>query len=476
MANIIFVAGIGFGDEGKGSVVDYLAFASKRPPLVVRYNGGAQTAHNVVTPDGKHHTFAQFGSGMLAGADTHLSRYVLINPVALETEAQALKALGFKEPFSYLTVEREALVTNIYQVAANRLRETLRNKNRHGSCGMGIGETVQDSLDHPDMTIRVDDLLNKGTLARKLRFSREKKLAEFAACDGIANDKNLLIIKETNPNRCAETYRDIGRRIQIVDHDFLLSYLQNNPKANIIFEGAQGVLLDLDYGFFPYVTRTDITFNNAYALLDGYSGPVRKIGVLRGYTTRHGAGPFPTEIRDADTEIAPDVHNTRGEWQEGFRLGHFDAVLARYALKVLGGVDELMITNLDKLGDNPKICLGYTIAPENAERLSGNHVDGKILVTDLPVQQPLNYYECVQEQPATLQEKLTEDLMKVVPILEDKPKSNRFYPDLIVSIIEELDTPVSLWSQGPTRQDKAAGNMDTETRSLELLAPEDMQW
>jgi len=441
VAKVILIAGLGFGDEGKGSIVDYLTrlYHSK---LVVRYCGGAQAAHNVVLPNGTHHTFAQFGSGTLAGADTLLSRYMMVNPLALEEEVQALVALGHS-PYNVLFVEGEALVTNVYQVAANRLRETIRNK-RHGSCGMGIGETAKDALEHPDMALRIGDLPNRDKVHEKLRFSRNLKLKEFEGCDIDAGDPNLLLLRdEAALSYYAVRYHAFGCKINIVDRNWLEFRLSRD--STVIFEGAQGVLLDQDYGFFPYVTRSDITFNNAYELLGDFNGPVRRMGILRAYMTRHGAGPFPTEVHDKDaagncTEYATDTHNKYGEWQQSFRLGHFDMVLARYALEVIGGVDELVITNLDKLRvtDRPSVCVGYVL-------------EKGVSITKLPVQQRLDLYGCLRGLEPNLdkQEELTRKIENAIPVVKLFDRS-AFLDD----IAQELKTPVTLCSTGPTYEDK----------------------
>ncbi|TDB72357.1 adenylosuccinate synthetase, partial [Actinomadura sp. KC216] len=160
----VIVVDLGFGDAGKGTVVDHLcstrpAFLGGRPPrppgergvaTVVRFNGGAQAAHNVVLDDGRHHTFAQFGSGTFTpGVRTHLSRFMLVDPLALAAEADHLRALGVADALDRLTADRDALLTTPYHRAANRARETARGAARHGSCGMGIGETVAYAQAHP---------------------------------------------------------------------------------------------------------------------------------------------------------------------------------------------------------------------------------------------------------------------------------------------------------------------------------------
>jgi len=427
MAHVIVLAGLGFGDEGKGSMVDYYARTTNvgetPSALVVRYNGGAQAAHNVVTPNNKHHTFAQFGSATLAGCRTHLSRFMLVNPIAMNREAVHLQELGIRDPYARVTIEADALVTNVYQIAANRIRENLRGVERHGSCGMGIGETVSDSIDHPEMAIRIKDLTDSQELLRKLRFSYDLKRASFNFTD----ERNSLYWPSP-PERLVELYLQFGDRLAsrggVVGPEHLQSAFKQD--MTIIFEGAQGVLLDQDYGFHPHTTWSDTTFSNADTLLEGH--PARRVGILRGYHTRHGMGPLPTQIRSSEV-IQADDHNSYGEWQDAFRCGHFDMVLAKYALKVIGGVDELVITNLDKLVDRPNVCVGYKLA------------DGS-QIAELPV----------QKQPVDLdqQELLTNMLNGIQTaygVIYESPK------DLVRAVREELGE-IAICSTGPTSLDK----------------------
>ncbi|MGC5031423.1 adenylosuccinate synthetase, partial [Micromonospora sp. DT229] len=133
------VVDLGYGDAGKGTVVDWLC-ATRPVQMVVRFNGGAQAAHNVVLPDGRHHTFAQFGAGTFhPGVWTHLSRHVVVDPLALAAEADHLAELGVPDALDRLTVDGEALLATPYHRAANRARELSRGADRHGSCGLGVG-------------------------------------------------------------------------------------------------------------------------------------------------------------------------------------------------------------------------------------------------------------------------------------------------------------------------------------------------
>ncbi|MCB1077284.1 MAG: adenylosuccinate synthetase [Verrucomicrobiae bacterium] len=149
MRQAFLTVDLGFGDAGKGSVVDFLTRA-QAAHTVIRYNGGAQAGHRVVAATGQgapqEHVFAQFGSGALAGAATHLTRYMILDPLAMLAEAAHLQQLGLTDIFQRTTIDAQALVITPFQRAVNRLRELARGQGRHGSCGIGIGETVADSL------------------------------------------------------------------------------------------------------------------------------------------------------------------------------------------------------------------------------------------------------------------------------------------------------------------------------------------
>jgi len=396
MSTAILIAGLGFGDEGKGATVDWLT-RTTGAHTVVRYNGGAQAGHNVVTADGRHHTFSQFGAGTFAGAKTHLSRHMLVNPIFLLSEGKHLLEIGEKDVYDRLTVDEGALVTNPFQVSANRIREMARNEGRHGSCGMGIGETVADSLAPETPKLYVNDLSKPGTTRTKLAASRKQKMMELVElhlkdcpvsnaswnymtlaqteCSCPFKREWEVIVDETTVDLALERYAEFVARVRIVRSYYLSDIMR---EGTTIFEGAQGMLLDQDYGFHPYTTWTDITFGNADDLLAvqrgwdtrsegdvfvaeflesaGFKGEVRRIGVLRSYHTRHGAGPFPTEDASLDN---PEPHNANGPWQHGFRQGHFDLCLARYAVAAIGGIDELHLTHLDRIQNEQKVCVQY---------------------------------------------------------------------------------------------------------------------
>ncbi|MBB5957949.1 adenylosuccinate synthase [Saccharothrix tamanrassetensis] len=337
----VVVVGLGFGDEGKGAVVDALC-RDGSVSAVVRFNGGAQAAHNVVA-DGRHHTFSQFGSGTLAGVPTLLSRHVLVEPIALAGESRELAALGVADPLRLVSVDADALLTTPFHVAANRAREDARGPDRHGSCGKGIGETVWYSLltgraagevvEHqvvpgtPGEAPRVGDCARPRVLRRKL--------------DALARFYEPLIGDGTSVDELVSLYSAFADAVRVVGSD---EVAQLADAGRLVLEGAQGVLLDERYGFHPHTTWSTVTPRNARELLGGR--PARVLGVTRTYQTRHGAGPLPTEDR-AVLDRFPERHNGSGEYQGAWRAGHLDAVLLRYAVAACGGVDGLAVTHLD---------------------------------------------------------------------------------------------------------------------------------
>nr|WP_221377760.1 adenylosuccinate synthetase [Actinoplanes polyasparticus] len=336
MTEHVAVVDLGYGDAGKGTVVDALC-SRERPRAVLRFNGGAQAAHNVVTEDGRQHTFAQFGSGTLRGVPTHLTRFVVVDPLTLAAEGAALG-----NPYELLTVDGDALLATPWHRAANQRRERERGGDRHGSCGLGVGETMAYALSHADAP-RVSDTLSRTRLRRRLA-EVESRLGPA----GVPLDDVL------------EAFLAFGRTVPIVS-GYEAKLLREGP---CVFEGAQGVLLDEWRGWHPHTTWSTTTFDNVAALC----GSFRRLGVVRTYTTRHGAGPFVTEDLALDL---PEGHNATGEWQGAFRAGHFDAVAHRYAVEVAGGVDGIAVTHLDVPDRCPalRICESYTVDDEPWTRI-----------------------------------------------------------------------------------------------------------
>lgn len=346
----LIVAGLGLGDEGKGSVVDWLV-RRHRADLVIRYNGGPQAAHHVVLPGGLTHCFAQLGSGSLVrGVRTYLSRHMLIDPLALHAEAAALGRVSLEEVWSRLFIDSRCLVVTPFHRLLNQMREVARGEARHGSCGRGVAEAQLDSERGGLPVVHMGDLRDPARLAATLRVLWHVKI----------DQAEQLIEQNPTVHRLRPLLEDLKQphRVDALLESFVTLVRDRGvtlcdwppPSRVVVFEGAQGVLLDREHGFFPYVTPSRTTFANALALLDEWAPRAERvrIGVLRAYATRHGAGPLPTEDAELTARLQ-EPHNGLDLWQGVFRVGWFDAVLGRYALRATGGVDELVLTCMDRL-------------------------------------------------------------------------------------------------------------------------------
>lgn len=422
------VVDLGFGDAGKGLMTDYLV-RRHEAKLVVRFNGGAQAGHNVVTGDGRHHTFAQLGSGsFVPGVNTHLASPVVVHPTALRVEAERLQAHGERDVLSRVSVAPTCRVTTPYQQAAGRLRELLRAAARHGSCGVGVGETVADALATPEHTLHFAELLAPAKLRERLEAQRQQKLAELGAAatdssaPAVARELELLRDAEV-AERWLTLAAELAQSVRIASDEDALETVT----APVVLEGAQGVLLDEHVGFHPYTTYSRCTPHGAHALLASanWRFPVETLGVLRSYAVRHGPGPLPTE--DARVTLATaEPHNARGAWQGAVRKGWLDLALLDYARRACGTLDALALTHLDALSTlSPfRWCEAYA-APGRLE---------------LP--------RCLAQQA-----QLTTTLFDAQPQYAAPPAAARSEQALCDALAERAGVRVKYGSVGPTARD-----------------------
>ncbi len=343
------VIGAGFGDEGKGLVTDFLAAQDPASTIVVRFNGGAQAGHTVVTPEGVRHVFSHYGAGSLAGVPTFLSRYFIANPYLWEKEHKQL--VGLPNANTVMMIHPLSMLTTPYDMLVNQEIERHRGKKRHGSCGLGINETVRRCMGP------------LGTFAQHL--SRLDLLAEV-----------MWKIQKHIPKRMAiagiQPSQEFNDRLDAIDIDFFIAACERMAKAvfiadtktalakpNIIFEGAQGLLLDEKHPFFPHVTRSRTGLTNVSLMAEVIG--LKEIGVVyvtRSYMTRHGAGPFPSE--DKSMAFA-DQTNCPNDWQGSLRFGELDLELMAEAINrdllacPLQTNPSMAVTCLDQRTLDPRI-------------------------------------------------------------------------------------------------------------------------
>lgn len=297
--NSYIVVGANYGDEGKGLIVDYLT-RKLQAEVVIRFNGGAQAGHTVQLPNGKRHVFRHFASGTLAGAMTYLSHHFICNPILYKDECMELNKIGVMD-VPFILVHPHSQVTTIYDMFLNHAAEFVRAQ-RHGSCGVGINETVERSI-YADFALSIGDCIRLGdeaSIMRRLKIIGEEwvpmRLNELGIPSESPHYKQTVDLGR-NPALRHNFYYDLQfmlRGMDIKGYDFLRTF-----KTPLLYEGAQGLALDQSSADFPHVTRSNTGIQNAMGV-DAAAGMLNPnvIYVTRTYLTRHGAGPLPGELHD----------------------------------------------------------------------------------------------------------------------------------------------------------------------------------
>jgi adenylosuccinate synthase len=354
----IVLLGAQWGDEGKGKVTDLLG---SRVDYVVRYSGGNNAGHTVVTPDGQKYALHLMPSGALSqGVVTVLGNGVVIDPKVLLGEMDGLTERGVD--VSRLLVSGDAHLIMPHHRALDRVVERYLGPARIGTTGRGIGPTYGDKVARTG--IRVQDLLDPGILRQKL--------------DLVLREKNQVLAKVYNRraidvDAVVQEYLGYAERLRphIADTRAVLWDALDRGEA-VLMEGAQATMLDLDHGTYPFVTSSNPTAAGACVGTGIPPGRISQvIGVIKAYTTRVGSGPFPTELFDDAgahlRKVGAEYGTTTGRER---RCGWFDAVVGRYAVR-LNGITDLVVTKLDVLSGLPMvpICVAYEIDGERVETM-----------------------------------------------------------------------------------------------------------
>jgi adenylosuccinate synthase len=331
----IAVVGLGFGDEGKGSVVNYLC--GQYPiPLVIRYCGGHQVGHTVVDKE-KKHVFSNFGSGTLSGVPTYWSKFCTIDPVGIINEIESLTKIDI---IPKLFIDVNCPITTPFDKIYNKQTEL---KNKHGSCGVGFAATVEREENHYSLV-----------------FSDLKYPIIF--------DKKLQMIEEYYAkilNIDIEQIKDLKQQLAnfiIACNQLILlkDYIKEGNLQSIsfnqtyIFESSQGLLLDQNFGFFPHVTRSNLGSKNIVDILKHEE--IEYYLVTRAYQTRHGNGPMTNESKVHNIKSNPNETNVKGKWQGEFRRSLLDLDLIQYGIEKDENIKKsknktLVITCLDHIVD-----------------------------------------------------------------------------------------------------------------------------
>lgn len=323
---IKIIIGANFGDEGKGMATNYFAKIAKdinSNCLVIMHNGGAQKGHTIFSNNGIRHVTSSFGSGIFQDADTYMSEEYIINPIYFKDEFLLLKSKGVT-PKCFISCNSR--ITTPYDMFINQILEFSRNENKHGSCGLGIYETI---LRAKEIQLTYDDIINKDSLEIK---------------DILQNIKNTYVfkrLKNAGITSVPAEYLDAIYNEKIID-DFIddLSFLIKNTNIikdetdflesynYIIFEGAQGLLLDQNNAeYFPHLTPSNTGLTNPLKIIKNIKKDknIEVVYITRTYLTRHGAGKFPTETsKENINKSIIDLTNVFNDYQENIRYGYFD--------------------------------------------------------------------------------------------------------------------------------------------------------
>lgn len=310
------VIGANYGDEGKGLMTDF--FAAQAPgSIVARFNGGCQAGHTVTTPEGHRHVFSHFGSGLLAGADTYLSRHFAVNPALFFKERNLLATALGKHT---LYVDQRAPVTTFFDMLLNQAVEAHRGQARHGSCGMGFGETI--GRHESAYALSVGDLLDKDGLYEKLVRIRDEYVPARRKALGLPDDgpHNTLFSSDTLVEAFLQVAADFMAEVVVVPN--ARAALQAHP---VVLEGAQGLLLDQTNGAFPHVTRSNTGLANALDIaIESGIQALDVTYVTRAYLTRHGAGPLANELPTKPYADIVDLTNQPNTYQGSLRFAYLD--------------------------------------------------------------------------------------------------------------------------------------------------------
>ena len=333
------IIGAGYGDEGKGYFTDYLS-SQKKQSVVIRFNGGAQAGHTVITPENIRHVFGHFTSNLfLNNASAYLSKYFQINPILFLKELNQLKELGI---IPVIACHNECYLATPFDMLINQWLESSRGNNRHGSCGLGIGETIHRS-EVEKCPLNIKDTIDEKILRDKIE---SVKIFFLKRIKELHLEKMLqrfdFVLKQEFIDQFIMDIVEMKKVLQVgvnnIQHEFF-------KDKDIIFEGAQGLMLDQYMGEFPYVTRSNTGLKNIVEFSN--ENNISQLDVVyatRCYKTRHGAGSLKWEMVDNPYKDIVDQTNIPNEYQGTIRYAYLDLdVLNEAIIKDLNNDKEQMV-------------------------------------------------------------------------------------------------------------------------------------
>lgn len=417
----LVIVGTQWGDEGKGKVVDLL---TGRAEVVVRFQGGNNAGHTLKV-GGEQIIVHLIPSGILYPDTLNIiANGMVVDPSVLLEEKETLRQRGYFQQDKQLIVSDRAHVIMPYHKAIDLGREEILGNARIGTTGRGIGPCYEDKASR--MGIRVGDLLRPDVLTRRVQIALE--------------EKNFLIqhrfnLPKIEADQVIEQYLDYGQQLlpHIADAAHIL-YSRISEGSRVLFEGAQGTLLDIDHGTYPYVTSSNVVAGNVCCGSGVSPTRIENVwGVVKAYSTRVGAGGFPTELND---ELGEEIRKIGAEFGATTgrprRCGWLDLVVVNHSVR-LNGLTGIALTKMDVLtGISPiRICTSYEL-------------DGKVVD-----RVPANIEDLNRVVPKFREVKGWDEPLSYCRSFDDLPKNARDY----VETIEHLTgTPVNLVSVGPARE------------------------
>lgn len=478
------LCGMQFGDEGKGTFVDYLAY-KENIDGIVKYNGGSQASHTVITPTSVLHKFSQLGSGMfLEKCHTYITENMVINLDNLIVEMNIFSEktnIPIIDLMNRIHIHENCYIVTPYHKLINKLRELSKGKNRRGTVGTGVSEVMYLLNNVPkqypyesNLGLQVKDIYNP--YSNNPIFGKLESLQNYVnkfyiqnkdiIWENIDEDIKESLVKEIDYLLAPKAFLKISANyidkfknsyMGLVFKKCIYNQYENTFRIScnkVIFEGSQGLLIDKTYGIKPNTTYLDTT--NKFALdISWYRDNIHKIGITKAFSSRHGFGIFPTESSEVN-DVITDNNQDKSFWNGQIRFGWFDAVLLRYAQKI-NQVDEMYLSSLDKLDkfDEIKVCDKYIYTGKIDEKFK-EIFDYEILSDEIIInninkndEKLIDYLkECISSYITVKGWK--KDISKILK-KEELPSKCLEY----IKLLEEtINIPITVISVGPTRNNK----------------------